>query len=92
MGLFLVFWFVCFPPNLCTPLQIYTEPTYLTRGGSSICYPYLTGGETEAQRGQVTCPRSHSGDEAEPGFRLRQTAAGLAPDHYAYRCFYENNS
>ena len=37
--------------------------------------------ETEAQRGQVTCPRSHGGSEAQPGLQIPMQA--FFPLHHA---------
>ena len=48
----------------------FTEYLYMLRGRF---YHYLLSGdtETEAQRAQVTSPRSHSQEVAEPGFDPR---------------------
>lgn len=45
----------------------------------------FTNDETEASRGNVTFPRSHSSDIVEPEFEPRQSDAKVyAPNYYYY--------
>lgn len=68
----------CTPGSILSLTRILIEFILMAAVWSShYCLPHVTHGETEALRGEVTCPRSPSRDVVELGFEPRQSSSRI---------------